>query len=249
MKTSANRVAGKRCGAQRPGRTLRLVGFLRVFAATEQGEGAFAGALHYLLVLSNGLELLGDVGQVGGAATLDRVLQGFQFGIEAEAVMLNFHVETPAEFDGECDGAQIIGEALEGRIGGPDEGAGTLAVRAGIGKGTVTGEGKVALMAVAIRSEEAVGAGVLKEAGAEAFVDADGAIYGGGKDVVILLGDAGLGDEMGGAIFLKGDGVTGGLKLRVLKGVDDAGRGLRRQRCGGEKRDDEREQGRMKTHG
>ena len=226
-----------------------VAGFLRGFAAAEQGEGAFTGAVHHLLVVGNGLELLGDVGQIGGAAFFDGVLQRLEFGIEAEAVVLDLDVEAAAKFDGKSDGAELIGEILERGIAGPDEGAGSMAVGPGVCKGAVAGEGKVGLAAAAVGGEVAVGAGVAEEAGAEGFIDADVAIDGSGKDVVILLGEAGLGGEVSGAVFVDGDGVFGGLELGVLEGIDDASRGLGRERRGSQKRDNEREQSRMTSHG
>jgi len=185
---------------------------LRGFAAAEEGEGAFAGSVHDALVFGDGVELAGDVGEVGGAAVFDGVLEGFELGIETEAVVAEFDVEAAALFDGEGDGAELVGDALEDGIGGPDKGTGAAAVGSGVGEGFVAGEGEAGLITGAAGLKEAVGAGVVEEAGAERFVELDGAIDGGGKDVVARVADrAGLGGEAAFAGFVDGDGVVGGL--------------------------------------
>ena len=140
----------------------------------------------------------------------DGVLEGFEFGVEAEAVVRHLKVEAAALFDGESDGAELIGNALEHRVAGPDEGAGAVAVGSGVGKGFVSGEGEGGLGGRAASREEVVAAGVAEEVGAEGVVEDDGAVEGVGKtpSVAVDASGAGLGVEVSCAGFVNGDGVA-----------------------------------------
>ena len=119
------------------------------------------------------MELIGDVGETGGAAVFDGVLEGFELGVEAKAVVAEFNVEAAAFFDGEGDGAELVGDVLEGGIGSPDKGAGACAVGSRVGEGFVAGEGEAGLEAGAMGLKEVVSAGVVEEAGAEGIVELD----------------------------------------------------------------------------
>src|ERR1700733_2403387 len=105
-----------------------LVALLGSFAAAEEGEGALAGAVHHLLIVSDDFELVGDVGQIPGAAVFDRILESFEFGVEAEAIVTDFNIEAAALFQSEGDGAELVGDALEHWVAGPDKCAGAVAV-------------------------------------------------------------------------------------------------------------------------
>ncbi len=83
------------------------------------------------------------LGRSEARRSLTSVLERLELGIEAEAIVLDLDVEAAADFDGEGDGAELIDEALKSGVGGPDEGAGALAVGSGIGEGAVAGEGDV----------------------------------------------------------------------------------------------------------
>ena len=192
-----------------------LVVFL---AVGEEGEGAFAGAVHHLLVLGDGVQLVGDIRQVRGAMVLEGVLQVGQFCVEAEPVVPDLQLETAAFFEGEGDGAELVGEPREDRILGPDERAGAFAVWSRIGECLVAGEGEVGPGGGAVRGEKAVGAGVAEEIGAERVIQKDGTIESGGEDAVGGVGDrAGLRFEAAGAGFVDGDGVLRGLELGCAK--------------------------------
>ena len=129
------------------------------------------------------------------------------------------------EEEGLSHAGRLIREALEGGIFSPDERAGAAAVRAGIGERLVPGEGKRGLRGGAARGEEAVGAGVCEELGAEGVVEKNRAIEGCGEDAVGGVRDGSwLRREAAGAGFVDGDGVLRGLKLRMLEGEDDVGR-------------------------
>jgi len=194
-------------------------------AAGQEGLGAFAGAVHDLLVLGNGLELRGDVGQVPGAAIFHGVLKSFELSVEAEAVVLHFEVEAAAFLQSEGDGAEFVGNALENGVARPDESAGAAAVGSGVGKGLVAGEGEGSLGGGAAGCKKAVAASVAEEVGAQGVVEHDGAIETRGEDAVGGVGGrrAGLGGEASGAGLIDGDGVARGLELGVLESVDDVG--------------------------
>ena len=218
-----------------------LVAFRGGFGVGEEGLGAFAGAVHDLLILGNGLELGGDVGEVQGAVVFDGVLERFEFGVEAKAVVLHLKGEAAALLDGESDGAELIGNALERRVAGPDEGAGAAAVGSGVGKGFVSGEGEGGLGGGAASREEVVAAGVAEEVSAEGVVEDDGAIERCGKDAVGGVGGSGAGlrGEASCAGFVNGDGEARGLELGVLEGVGNVRggeRSLGRERRGGVER-------------
>ena len=229
-----------------------LVPFLRDVGVGQEGKSALAGAVHHLLILGNGLQFIGDVGQVGGTAILHRVLEGLQFGIKAEAVVANLNVEAAAFFEGKGDGAELVDDALEGGVAGPDEGAGTTAVGSGVSQGLVAGEGEVGLGGGAVCGEKTVGAGVSEQVGAEGVVELDGTVDRRGEDAIARVRDATwLGGKVASAGFVDGDGVVGGLKLRVTEGKDDAGRclGLSRSHEWSDGRNDEQQEGSRVFHG
>lgn len=223
------------------------------FAAGKEGLGAFAGAVHDLLVLGNGLELRGDVGQVPGAAVFDGVLESFELSVEAEAVVLHFKVEAAALLDGEGDAAELIGDALEHGVASPDEGAGATAVGSGVGKGFVAGEGEGGLGGGAAGCEEVVAAGVAEEVGTEGVVEDDGAIETSGEDAIGGIGGhwARLRGEASGTGLVNGDSEARGLELGMREGIGNvrgSERGLGGQRSD-EKCEEQREWGRVHAHG
>lgn len=230
-----------------------LTGLFRLPAAGEQIHGALAGSIHHALVAGDGAELIGDVGEVESAAVPDGVLQGFEFGIEAEAVVQDLDVETAPFLEGKGDGFEVVDHMLEGGIAGPDKLARAAAVRTGVGERFVAGEGEGGLRGGAARGKEAVFAGVAEEIGAEGVVEADGAIEGRGHHVVAGVGvRPGFGSEVAGAGFIEGEGVLRGLKLRMLEGENDAGGGgggLRRSESrDGEKQEEQKGWERRESH-
>ena len=113
------------------------------------------------------MELIGDVGETGGATVLYSVLEGCELGIEAEAVMAEFDVEASALFEGEGNGAELVGDGLESGIGSPDKGAGACAIGSRVEEGFVASEGEAGLVVGAMGLKEVVSAGVVEEACAE----------------------------------------------------------------------------------
>lgn len=208
------------------GRPKGSVELLRGLALGEEGEGAVADAVHDVLIGNDVLKLGSDVEEIDGLLILERGLEELELGVEAKGVVVGFNVEAAADFEGEGDGVELIGELLEGGIGGPDEGAGAMAVGTGIGEGLVADEGHAAAAPVAGLLEELVVASVAEEAGEEDGVEADVTIEGRGIHVIggVDGTEASLGGEVAHAIFEDGDGVASGLHFRMLEGVDDAGR-------------------------
>ena len=91
-------------------------------------QSTLACAVHDLLVLGNGLEFGGNVRQIGGLLVFDGILQRLEFGVEAEAVVANLDIEAATLLDGKGDGSELIADALQHRVAGPDEGAGAVTV-------------------------------------------------------------------------------------------------------------------------
>jgi hypothetical protein len=97
-----------------------------------------------------------------------------------------------------------------------------------------------------------VGAGVSEQVGAEGVVELDGTVDRRGEDAIARVRDATwLGGKVASAGFVDGDGVVGGLKLRVIEGKDDAGRCLGCERLGAkyEKGDEKRGESSQGFHG